>query len=183
MINQNNVVIKGAILGWRISKVIYIFLISCLIFVSISIKLSLFTSYFGYQGRVILSNSMSPRISSGSLVLTKEVTIDEVSVGDVIVVAIGEVSVGHRVIEKFDDSKTVRLKTQGDANKSPDDFWVTDATFKEQAVLSIPYLGKFLLKLQTARGIVAAVCFILFMYVLDYFIKLLVDEGDEQCDK
>ncbi|MDF0480222.1 signal peptidase I [Vagococcus sp. PNs007] len=183
MINQESAVIKGVIFGWRISKVIYFVLISCLIIVSISIKLSLFTSYFGYQGRVILSNSMSPRISSGSLVLTKEVTIDEVSVGDVIVVAIGEVSVGHRVIEKFDDSKTVRLKTQGDANKSPDDFWVTDATLKEQAVLSIPYLGMFLLKLQTVRGGIAAICFLLFMYVLDYFIKLLVDKGDGQCDK
>lgn len=182
MINQNSIVVKGAILGWKISKVVYFILISCLIFVSISIKLSLFTSYFDYQGRVILSNSMSPNIPSGSLLITKEVAIDEVVVGDVVVVAIGEVFVGHRVIEKLDDSKIVRLKTQGDANKYPDDFWVTDATLKERAVLSIPYLGVFLLKLQTARGVIAAICFLLFMYVLDYFIKLLVDKGDEQYD-
>ncbi len=66
----------------------------------------------------VLSGSMEPTFSEGSLLVVSRVSSpDEVSAGDIVVYDEGESLVAHRVVEVAGDA----LVTQGDANNAPDD--------------------------------------------------------------
>ncbi len=73
---------------------------------------------FGWGVVRVLSGSMEPTFSEGSLlVVSRVVSPDEVSAGDIVVYDAGQSLVAHRVVEVSDDA----FVTQGDANNAPDD--------------------------------------------------------------
>ena len=73
---------------------------------------------FGWGVVRVLSGSMEPTFSEGSLlVVSRVVSPDEVSAGDIVVYDAGQSLVAHRVVEVSDDA----FVTQGDANNTPDD--------------------------------------------------------------
>ncbi|MDF9824913.1 signal peptidase I [Breznakia sp. PF5-3] len=81
-------------------------------------------SIFGYRFYDALSESMSPQISKGDLLIVEVRRPNEIKVGDIITYTAsddGEVTVTHRVVEIQDEaSDNPIFITQGDANKSID---------------------------------------------------------------
>ena len=115
----------------------------------------------GYRPLVVYSGSMTPAISTGSVVVVKPVVAEHLNIGDVISVKLKESGhlVTHRVqARQLVDGKWV-FQTKGDANKFPDPqpFVVENAAGK--VVLDIPWLGYAIVYASSplARSVVVAI--------------------------
>lgn len=102
---------------------------------------------FGYGMANVLSGSMEPTFSKGSLLIVKETK--DVRQGDIIVYQSGSELIVHRVV-KVDQNQ---ITTQGDANN------IADPTFdrsqiKGTVILWIPVLGSVVNTLKTPVGII-----------------------------
>lgn len=107
---------------------------------------------WGLQSFVVLTGSMQPTISEGSVIFTqKQPTYTK---GDIIAFKQGNITVTHRVIEVNKDRSFI---TKGDANNSLDSKPVVNSDVLGKEVLSVPSLGKFLLLLKTVPGFVVFV--------------------------
>ena len=74
----------------------------------------------GFHPVIVLSGSMEPAYRVGSIIYYKQVSFEEIRVGDPITFH-GEdanVRITHRVVEKYEAERT--FKTEGDANGTPD---------------------------------------------------------------
>lgn len=131
----------------------------------------------GLQPFVILSGSMEPTYSVGSLIYVKAVDYKNLEVGDPITFMLDENTVvTHRIIEILvdeEDSETVRFFTQGDANNLPDGVPIHYKNIIGMPVFSIPYLGYVSNYIQTPPGTyvsIAAGAFLLFLtFIPDLF--------------
>lgn len=96
---------------------------------------------------VVLSGSMEPSISVGSVVLVEEVPSDRVDEriekGDVITFSKsgGTTTTTHRVVEKHQAGDSIRFITKGDANEDPDGEPVYRGDVVGEVMFSIPYIG------------------------------------------
>lgn len=98
--------------------------------------------FLGFYAFVVVSYSMAPEIVRGDIVIVKEASIGEVSVGDVVLYIGSEGPVVHRVVEKSTDSEgRPVLITKGDANEDIDPYPVTDEMLVGRMVAVIPELG------------------------------------------
>ena len=122
------------------NKLILIFFISLFCFF-------FFSLFFDYQLKTVVSGSMEPEISIGSLaVITSE---DDPEVGEVITFERGNVLVTHRVISKTNGE----LITQGDANESPDKSPVDREDVIGRVSFSVPLIGFLVEFIQTPLGV------------------------------
>ena len=125
--------------------VFYIFLI-CTIILTISIgknnNLGEGPSILGYKLLNVLSESMSPTMDKGSLLIVKELNAQDIKVNDVITFKNGssQTLTTHRVKEILKDDK-VSFITQGDANNVVDAQAVDENLLVGKVIFSVPYLG------------------------------------------
>ena len=123
------------------------------------VGLMLVPGLLGLQRYVIVSGSMEPTIPKGSVVYDEVVPIEELRVGDVITFVpppefhISD-PVTHRIIEigvapdNSDRAGQMTVRTQGDANDSPDAWTVVfDGPKQPRVVHHIPYVGYIYLAL------------------------------------
>lgn len=93
----------------------------------------------------VLTGSMQPELPPGTLVVVKPVDADEIAVGSVITYQLesGKATVvTHRVVgQGFNGKGEVQLRTQGDANDTPDQEWVRPVQIKGEVWYSVPLLG------------------------------------------
>ena len=86
--------------------------------------------FLPYQALVVRSGSMSPTISTGSIVFYRKTIAEKVKVGDVIVFAKPgnpNEKVTHRVVQIHNGVTGRYFITKGDANGTPDDWQVPAA--------------------------------------------------------
>jgi signal peptidase len=102
----------------------------------------------GMQRYVIVSGSMVPTISVGSVVYDEVVPVEDLEVGDIITfVPPPEYGVDdpvtHRIVKiGTGDNGETTFRTQGDANAAPDQWtMVLDGPEQARMVRSIPYVG------------------------------------------
>lgn len=73
---------------------------------------------------IVLTGSMEPTISSGDLIICKQIDTTKVRKGDVITFfdpeGNGTSVLTHRVVEVIQDGNTLSFKTKGDANNTED---------------------------------------------------------------
>ena len=114
----------------------------------------------GYRVLVVQSGSMEPAIPVGSVVLTKP-TADFAAPmpnarflkGDVITYAIGRNNfVSHRVVDIQEKDGTFFYQTKGDANKAADQKLIPESEVVGRAMLTVPYLGRFVNFAKTPLG-------------------------------
>ena len=103
---------------------------------------------FGIGIADVLSGSMEPTFSKGTLLIVKET--DEVKKGDIVVYQSGNTLVVHRVIDIQDD----RITTQGDANNTADEPF-DRSQLKGKVVGWIPALGTVTEILKTPAAVIA----------------------------
>ena len=101
----------------------------CLLF-SIQVVTKGYVTIGGYSMFRVVTGSMEPTISTGSLLLCKNTKIENIEVNDIVcyktkVAEIHGSIVTHRVVNKQkDDNGNVYLETRGDANASSDPYYV-----------------------------------------------------------
>lgn len=132
----------------------------------------------GYKELVVLSGSMEPTISVGSLVYVKQVDPSQLKVGDVCTYYLenGETFVTHRVISTNPEAKT--LVTQGDANQAPDG----DIDFEQvygKVGFHLPYIGYMVTNVKTPVGIMS-ICGVLMLVIILNFVPAIIDAGEEE---
>lgn len=117
---------------------------------------------FGSQVYAVISGSMEPAISEGSLVYVRQAEPETIEKNDVIAFYGTEASgaiILHRVVE----NRTVdgSFITKGDANAQPDLSPVSYNRLLGKAERTVPYLGQLALVLSGTWGKLAAVCLVL----------------------
>ena len=92
---------------------------------------------FGYDSVVVSSGSMSPRIRTGDVVITSDVTDIDLGPGRVIDFERNGSTVLHRIVEVTDDG----FVTSGDANPARDSGVVTADDVRGVGIVRVPGLG------------------------------------------
>lgn len=109
----------------------------------------------GIQSFVVLTGSMEPNISQGSLIFTKKAS--DYRIGEVIAYKTGEVTVTHRIVEVVKVGTNISYQTQGDANNTADTTLIPASRVLGKATNSLPYIGSFILSLKTIEGFFAVI--------------------------
>ncbi len=96
----------------------------------------------GWTPQVILSGSMEPRIHSGDVIVTREVSPTDLTKGQVITTIDPDSPAKtrtHRVLERDSAGQIV---TKGDANRDPDSTSVANDAVLGLGVVRVPYVGR-----------------------------------------
>ena len=127
----------------------------------------------GYRPYVVLSGSMEPEIRTGSICLIDTgYRYEELKVGDVIAFTNGRISVTHRVHEIRDGL----IQTKGDANESPDHYFIGEGNYIGKYAWSVPYAGYAVSWLQTKRGMILTVTGMIALMLLDALVGAVYEE-------
>ena len=129
---------------------------------------------FGYEMYTVISGSMEPSISTGSLVYIKDMEPQDVTDGDVIAFYGGHDSnaiITHRVVK----NRVVmgEFVTKGDANEKEDMNPIPYMNFLGRVELSIPVVGELAQMLTSMEGKIAAGTLIGVAVILQLLASLL----------
>lgn len=152
----------------KIAKIFFllIFFLTFIIFIQSMKNPNQHPSIFGIKGFIVLSGSMEPKIKIDDLVLSKEVSEDNLKVNDVIVFNDNNKIVTHRIIEITEENNIKKYTTKGDANNTKDN---NDITYKDilgKKIAVIPKVGLLinLLKNKITLMILLGAIFIIYIY-------------------
>ena len=149
---------------WLVSSLIHLIAAAVLVVV-IALTAVLIS---GYRPYVVLSGSMEPEIRTGSICLINTgYPYDELKLGDVIAFTNGRISVTHRIYE-FRDGL---IRTKGDANESPDQYFISSGNYLGRYACSIPLAGYAVAWLQTKRGMIITVTAGITLMLFDLLIR------------
>ena len=154
------------------------FVVSSLVTITVSVVLAVAVFLIGiiaagYRPYVVLSGSMEPEIRTGSICLIDTgYRYEALKVGDVIAFTNGRISVTHRIHEIRDGL----IQTKGDANASPDHYFIGEGNYLGKQIWSIPYAGYAVSWLQTKRGMILAVTGMIALMLLDAFVGEVYEE-------
>ncbi|MDD5099283.1 MAG: signal peptidase I [Candidatus Colwellbacteria bacterium] len=98
---------------------------------------------FGFRSNKMWTDSMKPAISTGDMVFTAPVPIEQIKVGDIIISDAPKLKdpIIHRVYSRSVEDGNIVLETKGDALEEEDECLTTKDDFLGKAYLVIPYLG------------------------------------------
>jgi signal peptidase len=107
---------------------------------------------FGCRSLVVMSGSMEPAISTGSVVVVRRIPAAEIAVGDVVSFHSPETGsvLTHRVQAVAVGEGPIEVETRGDANTGTESWAIEPAGTVGRLVFEIPYLGYLLAPLQGA---------------------------------
>ena len=149
-----------------------------LIILAVIAAILIIPNIIGYKSMAVLSGSMEPEISVGSIVFVKEVSQTELKVGDVISYRLsGDTVVTHR-IDSIDLDNKVYI-TKGDANEVVDNVPVAFENILGRLSFHIPYMGYITIYIKTPLGI-AAGCGLLFIIILLVFLPEVFQKEESQ---
>ncbi|MFW6436948.1 MAG: signal peptidase I [Halococcoides sp.] len=109
---------------------------------------------------VVLSSSMEPAISPGSVVIVTASPTDQIDAGDVITYRHPEGSstrVTHRVVEVIEDGNDRQFRTRGDALEQADVWTISGSDVIGRVTLTIPFVGYLVQFANSTVGIIALV--------------------------
>ena len=121
-----------------ITTVVTLILIAAIglcLFVAIQVLGKGYASFGGYSFFRVVTGSMEPEIQVGTLILTENVDMHTLKIGDIVSFRskssdmLGRI-ITHRVVGiEYDDNGAVLLQTKGDANLSMDSYFVDVSNF------------------------------------------------------
>ncbi|WP_458459139.1 class B sortase [Pseudobutyrivibrio sp.] len=137
-----------------------------IIFVIIAIAPIAIPKVFGVQAFNVISGSMEPTISVGSIVYVRNVEFEELSQGDVIAFESGASVVTHRIVEINKEDKLIT--TKGDANNTEDFNPVFYTNVIGRMIAHFPIYGTIVAWLTDTVGKLVAVVVLVIGAVLSY---------------
>jgi len=121
---------EGSMAGWIITTIVAVVIIWFAV------------GLFPFQPALVASNSMTPTMNVGDVVIIAKVPVDNIKQGDVIQFRMeGGVSVMHRVISIQETNGAKMFITKGDANSEPDREPVIPENVIGKAVFTIRKIG------------------------------------------
>lgn len=118
----------------------------------------------GYQFYTISSESMSPKINKGDIVIIKKCKDIEIQEGDIITFKADSEVVTHRVKKVNNEDGKVLYITKGDNNNAEDTSYVSYNQVIGKMVKVIPNLGNIVLMLNSK--IVLTICILAILVIL-----------------
>lgn len=150
---------------WDVTqKILLIFLVICLIILSIRIFVFKKTDIFGYRIYLIMSGSMQPEINVKDAIITADE--DNIQVGDIIAFQTEKSVTAHRVVSIKDEDGKKLYQTKGDNNNIEDTNLVEKSQIKGKVVRVYHTIGSVLFFLKQKIFYVALVIVILILIVL-----------------
>lgn len=111
----------------------------------------------GDDAYIVTSGSMSPTIEAGDVIVTQDVSPEEIERGDVVTFHDGSSAdtgyVTHRVVDVVEEDGDRYFELQGDANEEPDEGLVPAEYAQGDLHLHVPYLGYLLLFARSSLGL------------------------------
>jgi signal peptidase I len=138
-----------------VKKITYIATISAVVLLMVIAALVYVGPRFGYRADNIVSGSMEPTISAGTMIVAHSVATNALSVGDIITfkpVNIGEYNMAHRIV-KVSNTFPRTFTTKGDALAAPDPFDVPAANVLGRVEFHAPMIGNFIQFLRGKTGL------------------------------
>lgn len=130
----------------------------------------------GYESFAVVSGSMEPNISVGSIVFAKEESFDELKVGDVISFRLSDqANATHRIVAI--DQEKQQFTTKGDANNAEDKNPVEYKSVIGKVNFTIPLLGFISVYIKTPLGI-AVGCGLVFIIILLNFLPDIFEKKE-----
>ena len=106
---------------------------------------------------IVTSDSMSPTVEAGDVIVTRDVTPEELEPGDVVTFHDGgEANTGyvtHRIVDVVEIEGELYFELQGDANDEPDEGLVPAEYVHGEYHFAIPFLGHLLLFARSSLGL------------------------------
>lgn len=106
------------------------------------------TGVLGYRAYVIISDSMTPYINEGDIVIVKKYDEERIQKGDVITFEKDEETITHRVVEITENNGIKEYVTKGDNNTIEDSETVRYEEIKGIQVITVPWLGNLIIALE-----------------------------------
>ncbi|MBD3858840.1 signal peptidase I [Bacillus sp. 28A-2] len=142
--------------GSILYAMVFTMMIACIIVVLSSRTTGEDPQIFGYQFKQVLSGSMEPEFSAGSLIVVKHVTSPEtLKKGDIITFQTKQDKsfVTHRIVGIKGNGANKAFETKGDNNMYQDGTLVkADQVVAQYKGMNIPYAGKLLSYAGTSAG-------------------------------
>lgn len=124
----------------------------------------------GYCPLIVLTGSMEPEISSGDLIICKQINGDDVKIGDVIAFfdpdSTGQAVLTHRVTEVVNEDGALKFRTKGDANNAEDKSLVPADDLVGIYRSKLSGAGNVAMFMQTTAGLVVCVVLPLILLVV-----------------
>ena len=140
---------KNAKITKRIIDIIIIILLYNIILVFIScINKIEDISLFGYKAYRITTDSMSPSINTGDVIIVKKVQEEKLQAGDVITFKQQDKVITHRITHIDEQDGKKQYTTKGDNNNLEDNEKIEYSEIEGENVLTIPKLGYFIYALE-----------------------------------
>lgn len=134
--------------------------------------------FLGYETMAVVSGSMEPFISVGSVVYAKEVDAEDLKEGDVITYEINQgTRVTHRIVSIDRDNQ--QITTKGDANDVEDGAPIGYNQVVGRADYHVPFLGYLTVYIKTPLGI-AAVCGLAFILIVLNFLPDFLQKEEKE---
>lgn len=120
----------------------------------------------------------------GSLIYVRSTDMADIEKYDVVTVKIDGGYLTHRVIDftTTEDGQPA-LRTQGDANSTPDGMLVTEKNIVGKVIFCIPYLGGIINSIKSPPGMylgIAALCFLLLFVFMPDIVDFLLKKEEPQ---
>ncbi|MBS3909846.1 MAG: signal peptidase I [Actinobacteria bacterium] len=128
---------------------------------------------------IVKSDSMSPSMPAGSLLVFARAGIDQVEIGDTAVFREGSATnslVTHRVVEKAYEEGEFLLRTKGDSNHRGDELLVSEDNLMGKALAVIPSAGRALAYTKTPAGILVLNLLLVVFIVLVMFDRIRLSQ-------
>jgi signal peptidase len=118
----------------------------------LSVALLWFNSgLFGIRPTLVSGVSMDPALAAGDIVITSEVSAEEIKIGDIIRFRNHDTYILHRVVEIENESGRIYFITKGDAN-NVEDPPVLESQLEGKVILTVPKVGWLSIGLRNLLG-------------------------------
>lgn len=121
---------------------------------------------FGFRPYTVLSGSMEPNIQIGDMVVSKQVSEEQVKVGDVITFEDEKgVTVTHRVVDIIIKDGKKLYQTKGDNNNTKDAGLVPIEKVKGEYTFKINKAGRIIAQIITPTGLMIIILIVTIGYI------------------
>lgn len=106
---------------------------------------------FGIRSFTVLTNSMKPSLSAGSLIVIQK--YPQYKKGDVVTFNKGDVEITHRIVAIKKNRTNTLYQTKGDANTVPDNVYISQNNVLGKVIFVLPFIGRIAQFLKTVPGL------------------------------
>ncbi|MAG36544.1 MAG: signal peptidase I [Dehalococcoidia bacterium] len=128
---------------------------------------------WGWRSYIVMTGSMKPTISVGSVVVAEPVSLDQLRPEDIITFSRAEepdVIITHRIYAVVTFAGSTQLTTKGDANDVPDSWYVGEDDRVERVVYHAPLIGH-LIQFSSAPQVRALLMLGALLYMIAHLVK------------